>query len=143
MEFDADTNINIEGNNEGELEMSDKVVKLEDRVKPMRITDNVTGEVYELDFSRDSIRFAENRGFEMDSLLKFPNTKIPEFFYYAFRKNHKRIARSQTDEILENLGGLTSQMIERLIQLYNQAALTHVLALDEDTEKNERMTVEL
>lgn len=123
--------------------MSEKVVDIQDRVQPMRVSDNKTGVSYELDFSRDSIRFAENRGFEIDTVVKFPVTKIPELFYYAFRKNHKNMAKSQTDALLERLGGLTSQMLERLIQLYNQAALTHIIASDEDAEKNTEVTVEL
>lgn len=123
--------------------MSEKVVDIQDRVQPMRVSDNKIGVSYELDFSRDSVRFAENRGFEIDTVVKFPVTKIPELFYYAFRKNHKNVAKSQTDALLERLGGLTSQMLERLIQLYNQAALTHIIASDEDIEKNTEVTVEL
>ena len=122
--------------------MSEKVIDIQDRVQPMRVSDNKTGIAYELDFSRDSIRFAENRGFEVDTVVKFPVTKIPELFYYAFRKNHKNMAKSQTDDLLERLGGLTAQMLERLIQLYNQAALTHIIASDEDSAKNTEVTVE-
>lgn len=123
--------------------MSEKITNIGERIAPMRITDNNTGDVYELDFSRDSIRFAEGRGFEIDTVLKFPQTKIPEVFYYAFRKNHKKMAKNQTDAILDELGGLTKEMLARLIDLYNQAALTHVISTEEDTEKNARMTVEL
>ena len=123
--------------------MSEKVVDIQDRVQSMRVSDNKTGVSYELDFSRDSVRFAENRGFEIDTVVKFPVTKIPELFYYAFRKNHKNVAKSQTDALLDRIGGLTGQMLERLIQLYNQAALTHIIASDEDAEKNTEVTVEL
>ena len=115
----------------------------DERVQAMRVTMNNTGSVYELDFSRESIRFAEARGFEIDTVTKFPVTKIPELFYYAFRKNHRNVAKSQTDNILETLGGLTGPMLERLIQLYNQAALTHIIAAEEDMGKNEAVTVEL
>lgn len=124
--------------------MSEKnVVQIENIVNPMRVTLNKTGAVYELDFSRESVRFAENRGFEIESVVKFPATRIPELFYYSFRKNHKNVARSQTDAILDTMGGLTAPMLERLIQLYNQSALTHVVASEEDMEKNEEATVEL
>ena len=123
--------------------MSEKVVEMQDRVNPLRITDNKTGDVYELDFSRESIKFAENREFKIDELTTFPVTRIPELFYYAFRKNHKNIARSQSDALLEGMGGLTGPVLERLLQLYNQAALTHLIAADEDAVKNARVTVEL
>lgn len=116
---------------------------LEERVNPLRVTDNGTGKVYELDFSRESVRFAENRGFAVEEITKFPVTRIPELFYFAFRKNHKNVARSQTDALLEDMGGLSGKVLERLMQLYNQAALTHVIASDEDAEKNTKVTVEL
>ena len=123
--------------------MSEKVVDMQDRINPPRITDNKTGNVYELDFSRESVRFAENRGFKLDELTVFPASRIPEFFYYSFRKNHKNVARSKTDALLDSMGGMTSGLMERLIQLYNQAALTHLIATDEDIEKNSAVTVEL
>lgn len=116
---------------------------LEERINPVRVTDNETSKVYELDFSRESVKFAENRGFAVDEITKFPVTRIPELFYFAFRKNHKNVARSQTDSLLENMGGISGKMMERLMQLYNQAALTHIISTDEDAEKNAKVTVEL
>lgn len=125
--------------------MSEKVIEMnaEERVNPLRVNDNKNGISYELDFNRESIRFAENRGFELSDVTKFPVTKIPEFFYYAFRKNHKNVARKQTDELLDEMGGLTPPVVERLIQLYNQAGLAHVLITEEDAAKNSNVTVEL
>lgn len=123
--------------------MSDNIVSIQDRVMPVRVIDNKTGTAYELDFSRESVKFAENRGFKADELTVFPVTRIPELFYYAFRKNHKNVARSQTDALLDGMGGMTSALLERLVQLYNQAALTHLIATDEDAAKNAEVTVEL
>lgn len=116
----------------------------EERILPIRITDHDTGETYELDFSRDSVVFAEQRGFEPESITTFPATKIPEFFYYAFRKNHKKLAKNQTDALLDKLGGLTDKMLERLILLYQQAQMANNIIQDEeDLVKNAKMTVEM
>ena len=121
-----------------------KVIPMEDRVRPVRLVDNETGEEYTLDFSRDGVRFAEGRGFKPDDVLDYPASRIPELFFYAFRKNHKNMAKNQTDRILEEqLGGMTEALLTRLIQLYNQAALTHLIVTEEDSAKNARMTVEL
>lgn len=114
-----------------------------DRVNPIKITDEKTGQVYELDFSRESVRFAEAREFKADEIAVFPVTRIPELFYYAFRKNHKNVARSQTNALLDKMGGLSASVLERLSQLYSQAALTNVIAADEDAAKNAEVTVEL
>lgn len=124
--------------------MSNKAIAFDERVKPVRLVDKETEQEYVLDFSRDSVRFAEARGFKPDEVMEFPSTKIPELFFYAFRKNHKNMAKNQTDSILfDQLKGVSAPLLERLIQLYNQAALTHLIASEEDVEKNARMTVEL
>ena len=53
------------------------MAKNENKVLPMKITDPDTGEVYVLEFSRESVRFAEQRGFKISELLDFPQTNIP------------------------------------------------------------------
>ena len=114
-----------------------------ERVKPIIITFRDTGDKYELDFSREAVKFAEQRGFDPHDVPKFPATKINEFWYYAFRKNHKSLSRNQTDKLLDELGGLTPDMLERLVTLYAQAAQSNVLQDDEDLEKNGTATVEM
>lgn len=123
--------------------MSEKETNNEERIPPIRITDNDTGAVYELDFSRESIRFAESRGFDPDEISKYPVTRIPELWYYAFRMHHKNLARDKTDALLDKLHGLSPAMIERLGQLYNQAGLVHTLSTNEDIAKNAQVTVEM
>ena len=123
--------------------MSDNITNLQDRVKPAYIIDNKTGKTYELDFSRESVKFAETRGFKPDELTEFPVTRIPELFFYAFRKNYKNMTRTQTNDLLERMGGLTTNLLERLMQLYNQAALTHLIVDPEEEIKNAEVTVEL
>ena len=113
----------------------------EERVNPIRIT--VDGTVYELDFSRESVAFAEQRGFKAEDVIAFPNTKVPELFFYALRKNHKFIARTQSDKLLESIGGMTVAMMERLMQLYNQTAYAHRVIKDEELAKNSNVTVEM
>lgn len=123
--------------------MSEKNAAMEERVNPIRITLARTGETYELDFSRESVKFAEMHGFELDTVTRFPASKVPEFFYLSLRKNHRRLSRTQADEIFDEIGGLTGKVLARMIALYNQAALTNVIAADEDYEKNANVTVEM
>ena len=117
------------------------------KLPPMTLSDNETGEVFTLEFSRESVRFAESRGFSISDVSDFPMTKVPDLFFYAFRKNHMRISKSRTDKILfEDLEGLTREQIERLVQLYS-APMDALLRDDEDDggagPKNVKMTVEL
>lgn len=116
---------------------------MEERVLPIRFTDNDTGDTYELDFNRESVIFAENREFVPTAVADFPASKVPDFWYYAFRKNHRKLAKNQTDALLEKMGGMTPAILERLVLLYNQARLANVIQDEEDLEKNSHVTVEL
>ena len=112
------------------------MAKNENRVNPIYITDPDTSEVYVLEFSRDSVRFAEQRGFKITELTDFPQTNIPAFFFYAFRMHHKSLAREKTDKLLEELGGLTPAELERLVQLYNVPNESLIVTDGGGTEKH-------
>lgn len=111
---------------------------MEERINPVIVTDPVTGETYELDFSRSTVLFAEDRGFKIDEVLDYPAKMLPLLFWYALRKNHKSIAQNKAEEILlDHLHGLSIGKVRNIIELYNQARFANVLVLDEDDEKNE------
>lgn len=120
--------------------MSKKIVNEE--VRPITLTDTENGDKFILEFSRESVKFAEMRGFDIDDVAKFPMTKIPELFYYAFRKNHMKISREKTDRILfEDLGGMPDGMLERLVMLYSEP-FNVLTSNDGEETKNAKMTVE-
>ena len=116
---------------------------MNEKLNPIRITDHEKGKTYELDFSRESVIFAERRQFKPEDLMEYPATRIPELFFYAFRKNHKNVSRAETDKLLEQMGGLSNPMLERLIGLYGQAGYSHLIQSDEGETKNGSVTVEL
>lgn len=118
---------------------------MEDRINPIRITDNDTGEIYELDFNRESVKFMANNGFVMDeSFLNMIATKGEDLWFYAFRANHKRLSRGQTDKLYKKMGGLSPKVIQRLIDLYNQALLSNsIVQEDEELDANPHIAVEL
>jgi len=112
-----------------------------ERIKPIVIRDNESNTEYTLEFNRESVRFAEARGFDIRDLDRFPMTKLPELFFYAFRMHHKNISRDKTDKILfDDLGGMPDGMAERLGALYGVPF--NALANDGEA-KNGRMTVEM
>ena len=116
--------------------------EINEQVKPIIIHDGENGIDYTLEFNRETIRFAEARGFDIDEVSKFPMSKLPELFYYAFRMHHKNVSREKTDRILfDDLGGMPSGMAERLGALY--AAPFEALTNDKsDKTKNSKVTVE-
>ena len=115
--------------------------EVKEQVKPIILHDEENQIDYTLEFNRESVRFAEQRGFCVDDVARYPMIKLPELFYYAFRMHHKNVSRERTDRILfEDLGGMPEGMAERLGELY-AAPYT---ALDGGKQaKNPQMTVEL
>lgn len=113
-------------------------------VRPAIIRDIETGTEYTLEFNRDSVRFAESRGFDLSDLSKFPMTKVYELFFYAFRMHHKNISREKTDNIIDEewggIGGLPDGLLERLALLFTQPFNS---MKTEDERKNSKLTVEL
>ena len=109
-------------------------------VKPIIVTDDETGVEYELEFTRETVKFAEARGFKINDVADFPMTKIPELWFYAFRAHHKNVSRAKTDALLDGLGGIPDGLLERLGELYAApfSALT-----DGQTEENPRVTVRM
>ena len=117
--------------------------EINETVKPIILTDNESGTVYTLEFDRDSVRFAEARGFDISDVGKYPMTKLPELFFYAFRMHHKNVSREKTDRIFfDDLGGMPDGMAERLGALYSEPfeALT---SSGEKKGKNSKFTVEM
>lgn len=111
-------------------------------VKPIII--KCKDEEYTLEFNRETIKFAEQRGFKVDDVANFPMTKLPELFFYAFRMHHKNVARNKTDKILfEELGGIPEGFIERLAQLYAQPFEALTIVDDGEERKNSKWSVEM
>ena len=116
--------------------------EVNERVKPIIIHDAENEIDYTLEFNRESVRFAEARGFDIDDVGKYPMTKLPELFYYAFRMHHKNVSREKADRILfDDLGGLPDGAAERLGALY--AAPFEALSNKDEKVKNPKVTVEL
>lgn len=115
----------------------------EKQIKPIILTDSDSGEQYTLEFNRESVKFAEARGFTWDDVAKFPMTKLPEIFFYAFRMHHPNVARANTDKMLELLGGMTTAILNRLKELYDATFLTLINTDENEKPKNAKLTVDL
>lgn len=120
--------------------MADLEIK---EVKPITLTDNVNGDVFVLEFDRASVKFAEARGFKINSLDEGLNMSVIEdLFFYAFHKHQPSKKKEETNNILYNkLHGMPGGMIERLVELYLQPFNT--LVQTDDEAKNAQMTVGL
>lgn len=117
---------------------------VKEKIQPVRMSDNETGKVYELDFSRESVVFAERNKFRLDEALEYPVTGLRDLLYYSFRKNHRNVARDKIDKMFDRWGGgMPEKLVKRLIQLYQQAQNSNAITIDEDAEKNSGLTLEM
>lgn len=118
---------------------------MDERINPIRFTDKDTGDVYELDFNRESVRFMANQGFVMDdNIIDLIAVKGEDLWFYAFRAHHKKLSRGQADKLYEKMGGLAPKVIKRLIELYQQALMSNkIVQEDEELDANPHVAVEL
>jgi hypothetical protein len=125
--------------------MAESTIEKKETVKPIRLIDNETGDTYILEFDRDTVRWAEDRGFDPDLITKYPMTVGTDFFYYAFRMHHRNtVSKEKTDKIFfDMLGGFndtTGKILGRLRELYYE---TYITFRDDEVGENPRMAVEL
>ena len=57
--------------------------------------------------------------------------------------HHKNVARANSDALLEKMGGLSEDVLERLIKLYQQAQTANTVQTNETAAKNAAVTLEL
>lgn len=91
-------------------------------VKPLILRDTETGEKYTLEFSRETVRWAERRGFKYADVSDYPMTGVYDIFWYAFRMHHPGIDRRKTDKIIDDWGGIENipdGVLERIGELYS------------------------
>lgn len=115
------------------------------RVEPITLTDSETGRKYILDFNLDSIAFIQQRGFDWELIVSQSAIMIPLIFWGAFRRYEKNVSKANTDKMLEDMGGLTTSMMVRLRELWEQALAPLVFDDSEGEEqtKNSKWTVEM
>lgn len=120
-----------------------KVTKAEDKqIKPIILKDDNNGDIFVLEFNRDTVKYAEARGFKISAFDEgVVVSTTEELFFYAFRMHHPNKSKADTDKILyEKLKGLPTGMLERLIDLY--VLPINALKQDDEEAKNSTMTVE-
>ena len=86
---------------------------------------NYDGKEYELEFSRQSVKTMESRGFVLDEISSKPMTMIPMLYEGAFIKNCTGIKRAVMDKIYDEIADKTA-FIQALAELYGEtlSALT-------------------
>ena len=112
-------------------------------VKPIILTDEKNGDKYTLEFTRESVFYAQKfKDFDIDDVTKKPMVAIPALFEYAFRAHHPNLSKSKIDSLFSDMKGMPHGMLERLMELY-YAPYAYLTKTGEEDEKNASVTVEL
>jgi hypothetical protein len=111
-------------------------------VKPVLIKDAEGNVDYTLTFTRETVKWAEQRGFKIAEVTDFPLTGVRTLFFYSFRAEHKGINSVETDKIFDELAVDRTQLVGRLVELYN-ATLEAVTVNTSEDPKNFKRMVEL
>lgn len=102
------------------------------------------GKEYTLEFNRTSVVFAEQRGFNINDVGTKLMSGLTDLFWYSFRMHHPKVTKQESDKILfDDLGGLSEEVIDRLVALYNAPFNALVSEEEEGEEKNARAKVDL
>lgn len=112
-----------------------------EKVKPIILHDTENNRDYTLEFNRDTIKFAEQRGFKLEDVDNYPMSKVPEFFWYSFRMHHPSFSLNQAEKLLDRMGGMSEPLARRLGELW--AVPFNTLNTEDGDEKNATVTVEL
>lgn len=83
-----------------------------------QITFEYEGKEYTLEYTRNSVRTMERRGFVAEDIVSKPMTMIPDLFAGAFLANHSSLKREKIDKIYEQMTG-KQKLIEALTEMYN------------------------
>ena len=132
--------------------MSEKITKIEneknvtEEIRPITIKLE-NGDTYTLEFDRDTVKWAEQRGFRGNPangyapMYDTPVTFMEDIFFYSFHMHHKNVTKKFSDDLLYNvLKGMPEGMLERLMSLH---ALTYGALINNDEGKNAGVVVEM
>ena len=77
------------------------------------------GKDYKLEFTKNTVRQMERRGFVADDFAAKPMTMIPDLFAGAFLANHGTVKREKIDKIYSMMGD-KQKLVGALTEMYNE-----------------------
>lgn len=96
------------------------------------ITFNYKDQQFVLEFTRNSVKKLENKGFDIGKVSSAPLTTITELFSGAFVVHHPMLREEYKEEIYGQLKNKAA-LIEKLVEMYNETLNS---LLDDSDEGN-------
>lgn len=97
------------------------------------ITLTYEGRSYTLEFTRETVKQMERRGFKLTDVVDAPLIYAPELFAGAFKANHPRLDRGFIDEMLDSIPDVRG-LVNALCEMYNEPLQTLIDGPSEDDE---------
>ena len=95
-----------------------------------------TGKQMTAEFSRDTVASMEDRGITPEKVADKPLNGIPLFFHWAFKMNHPKVKRDETDELWEGLSSDDKKaVISRLMEMWQEAQDTLMAGPEDESKK--------
>lgn len=73
------------------------------KAKQLTIKDPTSGDTYTLEYTRESVRWMEDRDFSFRDMQTKPMTTLPELFAGAFHAHHRYVSRDVIERIFKGL----------------------------------------
>lgn len=97
------------------------------------ITLTYEGSKYTLEFTRETVKQMERRGFKLTDVVDAPLTYAPELFAGAFKANYPRLDRGFINEMFYSIPDVRG-LINALSEMYNEPILALLDGASEDDE---------
>lgn len=85
----------------------------------IKLTDNRFGKVYELEYTRNSVRSMEGMGFSLSEIQKKPVTMVPLLFKGAFIAHHKFVNEEVVNSLFDSVSD-KDKLYSTLIEMYKE-----------------------
>mgnify|MGYP000858284765 CR=1 FL=1 len=95
---------------------------------------------YTLEFTKDTVRQAENMGLDIDELASKPMNVYPLLFRCAFLANHRWLHVPLIEEMFYDLPD-RDKLLPKLIEMYNEP-IKELVGMEENANKGKNSTWE-
>lgn len=91
---------------------------------------------YILEYTRASVRAAENRGLDLSQITAKPGTNVPILISAAFQANHKWLTQDQIDDIVDSIPDREG-FIGKLLEMYAEV-INELFGVQEGSDKGKK-----
>lgn len=87
----------------------------------MKITFEYEGQKYELEFTANSIKAMDRKGFDFTNMDKHPLTLGEDLFVGAFIAHHPTVPEKKRKEIFNSMAGSYQEITETLVKMVSES----------------------